>query len=242
MSPVTKENVQILVDLQKRDSALDKLNARLKKIPEEIQDWVQEFEEQKSSLEGIRGESKKLQLEQRKKEVDLAAKEEEIKKHERELNAIKTNEAFKALQKEIETGKEEKDKLEEEILLLLDKTDQGLKRQKEEGKQLEERATVLESRKKELGVEADRLKEEVQKKVLERDRIAAQAPPDMLKRYQHIRSRKSGRAMVAVQNETCGGCNMKLTPQTRIDVQKGNLIVLCEGCQRMLYLPTDAAG
>ena len=64
------------------------------------------------------------------KELDVAAKEEAAKKHGGELNQVKTNEAFKALQHEIERAKADASDIETQILEIMDQLDASRKAEK----------------------------------------------------------------------------------------------------------------
>ena len=68
----------------------------------------------------------------------------------------------------------------------------------------------------------------------ERDKLAAQVKPDVLKRYASIRMRR-GLAVVSVRNGTCQGCNMNIPPQLYIIIQRGQTIETCPSCHRIIY-------
>jgi hypothetical protein len=57
----------------------------------------------------------------------------------------------------------------------------------------------------------------------------------MFKRYEFIRQRRNGTAIAPVREGVCLGCNMNVLPQQFIDLQKGEEILQCPHCQRILY-------
>jgi predicted nucleic acid-binding Zn-ribbon protein len=69
---------------------------------------------------------------------------------------------------------------------------------------------------------------------VERDKLAAQVKPEVLKRYAAIRMRR-GLAVVAVKNGTCQGCNMNIPPQLYNVLQRGVTIEICPSCSRIIY-------
>ena len=78
----------------------------------------------------------------------------------------------------------------------------------------------------------------------ERDRLAGEVRPEILKRYGGIRIRR-GLAVVSVRNGTCQGCNMNIPPQLFNILQRGNSIEVCGSCNRIIYwakLVEDADG
>jgi predicted nucleic acid-binding Zn-ribbon protein len=93
-----------IIDLQARDKAIDDLAGRIVSIPAEILALNTAFEEKKSSMNTAREELVRLKVNRKAKELSVAEKEEEIRKHHRDLNTIKNNDAYKALQLEIGRG------------------------------------------------------------------------------------------------------------------------------------------
>ena len=69
---------------------------------------------------------------------------------------------------------------------------------------------------------------------VERDKLAAEVKPDVLKRYGSIRMRR-GLAVVSVRNGTCQGCNMNIPPQLYNVLQRGQTIETCPSCHRIIY-------
>jgi predicted nucleic acid-binding Zn-ribbon protein len=235
MSVVTKESIQVLFDLQARDTAIDKLKHHLSTIPAEIDGLRKTAEAEKAKAEELKNESKKLQVDRKNKEIELATKEDLIKKHQGDLNNVKSNDAFKALQHEIDNAKKDKGTIEEQVLVLMDQADELVKREKQEAKRVEAHKAEIEVQVKQIEAEAEKVKADLAAKQTEREQAAAQIPPAMLKQYDAIRVRKSGLALVPVRGENCGGCNLKLTPQTIVDVKKHTKLVTCESCQRILF-------
>ena len=69
---------------------------------------------------------------------------------------------------------------------------------------------------------------------VERDKLAADVKPDVLKRYSNIRMRR-GLAVVSVRNGTCQGCNMNIPPQLYNVLQRGVSLETCPSCHRIIY-------
>jgi hypothetical protein len=69
---------------------------------------------------------------------------------------------------------------------------------------------------------------------VERDKLATEVKPDVLKRYSNIRMRR-GLAVVSVRNGTCQGCNMNIPPQLYNVLQRGQTIETCPSCHRIIY-------
>jgi predicted nucleic acid-binding Zn-ribbon protein len=52
---------------------------------------------------------------------------------------------------------------------------------------------------------------------------------------------RDGIAVAEVVNGSCSACNMSLRPQMNVEVKKGNEIITCENCSRILYIANKGA-
>ena len=55
-----------------------------------------------------------------------------------------------------------------------------------------------------------------------------------LRRYQRIR-RRFNDAVVLAEDGTCRGCNVKVPPQVYINLLKGQELMNCPNCQRIMF-------
>jgi predicted nucleic acid-binding Zn-ribbon protein len=108
-------------------------------------------------------------------------------------------------------------------------------------KLLADRAGDVEALKASIAKDGDAAKErmaEIEAKIAElrgeRDKLAADVRPDVLKRYSNIRMRR-GLAVVSVRNGTCQGCNMNIPPQLYNVLQRGQTVETCPSCHRIIY-------
>ena len=67
---------------------------------------------------------------------------------------------------------------------------------------------------------------------------AKKLPKDMLERYTAIKQHCTP-PMAKLVNGQCGGCFMSLAGATLLDIQKGDKIVVCDNCGRILYDPGE---
>jgi len=234
--------VKALVELQKMDSAMDAKRAVAAGVPVKIAALSAAFEAKKRSMSAAKEALLALQVKKKNSELKIAEAEEGIRKHQRDLNLVKDNNAFKALLSEIENDKKEKDELETGILFLLEEIDKASIQDKlirDEVKKIEEtmqaEIAVLQATAKEIeaGLEAAKA---------ERAAAAAALNPDLLEKYENIRSNKNGLAVAVVHEDpetgklSCGGCHMSLTPQKTLDVKKNDAFAVCQDCRRLMYM------
>ncbi|MBI4056001.1 MAG: hypothetical protein HY399_00430 [Elusimicrobia bacterium] len=237
MTTLTKEGLTALIALQEKDKVVDKLKTELKNVPSEAARLKTSLEEEKGRFIVLKEKVTQLQLARKQKEGELVSSEEAIQKHHLELNKIKSNEAYKALLTEIESDKTQKTKLEDEILNIFEELDGVAQQEKKEQQVLKEIETQVAQKIQELESKKQDLEKRLATAQTEREAMATQVSSDVLGRYDQIRSKKNGVALVPVRADNCGGCHMTLTPQTVVNVKKGQGFVVCDNCQRILYLP-----
>ena len=62
-----------------------------------------------------------------------------------------------------------------------------------------------------------------------------------MKVYERLLRNKKDRVVVPIENRTCSGCHIVLTAQHENLVRKGERLVFCEHCSRILYWQDGAA-
>ncbi len=150
------------------------------------------------------------------------------------LAQAKNSKEYMAAQREIEQRREAVVAREGEISKLVEAVDA-------KKKLLADRANDVEALKASIAKDGDAAKSrmaEIEAKIaevrVERDKLAANVRPDVLKRYSNIRMRR-GLAVVSVRNGTCQGCNMNIPPQLYNVLQRGQTVETCPSCHRIIY-------
>lgn len=69
----------------------------------------------------------------------------------------------------------------------------------------------------------------------DREGIAKGADPEILSIYERLLHNKRDRVVVPIENRTCSGCHIVLTPQHENIVRKGERLIFCEHCSRIHY-------
>ena len=102
----------------------------------------------------------------------------------------------------------------------------------------------------ELKAELESQQENLEKRIAEcrsrldaleakRAEVAALISPPVLSRYEFIRDRLRHPVIVPVEAGICSGCHIAIPPQVFIDLQRGNHIMSCPNCQRLMYWAHD---
>ncbi len=236
------EHIRRLIDLQTHDQAIDAVDKSLADIPASIADLKNKVEAARQKASQAKSQVQDFEKKKKERELELAQKEEAIRKHSGELNTVKTNEAFKALQTEIDRAKSEVGDIETKILELMEQIDGAQQEFKKATADfgVEEKAFLAQIAEKENELAVVKTKKETL--MAERKSLSEPIPEDIHKIYDHIRSRgKRDPVSKAIKKSdggaVCGACRMNLAPQMVIEVTKLKNFVFCESCQSILYIP-----
>ncbi len=208
---------------------------KLEEIPEEIKGMDERVEQLEVDFQNASKEMNNLLVMKKEKDNDVLSIEEEIKKHQKELNSLKSNEAYSALLKEIENCNKKKEEIENEQLGIMEKEEQFIINKDKRHKELDEKKAVFNGKKKELEDEIQRLNNLLAETQSKRSDAARGVEDTVLVQYDRIRVKKRGIGIVPLEEEACGGCHMIMTPQEVSDVIRGQDTIVCSSCMRIVY-------
>lgn len=225
-----------LIRLQNVDSELNTALSLLDAVPAKLEAIDHQI---KATAEIVAHAKDKLATNQKKRR-DLEGEVKDIKAHvakfKRQLNDVKTNKEYAALQKEIADTELKADKIEEEIInemISADDIEREIKAAN--GRQAEEKGRIEKDREAILREQKDL---EARKAALltERAEILPDILPDQLKLYERIGKRLKGVALSPVTDDFCSICQMRVRPQVLNDLLGRNALITCEACGRLLYV------
>ena len=231
-----------LFQLQTIDREILERETMIKDIPQKIKELENQINERKEDLEEV----KQRVREDHNKELAIDRKLQETKmsigRHKKQLLTVKTNKEYAALLKEISTEEANIERLEDEILTLLDEAEGIEEEEREKEKALSKMQERYQKDKKALEEKKEIFEGEIEEKKIERGKIAGEMERNLLKRYERIRSCRDGIAVVQIQGENCGGCFSTIPPQVINEAKKGDRILTCESCGRILIYWEEGQG
>jgi predicted nucleic acid-binding Zn-ribbon protein len=224
-----------LIALQALDSAADAARRRLAELPAAEQALAAKLAEATAAVDSVKALLNENNTARRQLEKDVAVVDTRLARFDDHRAAIKTNQEYTALLHEIATAKQEKDGLEERILVQMEAAD-------ELGVKLKAADAALAKTKKEadaaraaFGAERKALDGEVVRLAGERKGASAGAQPRALALYEQLLKGRRGVAVASMTNSICGACHVRLRPHIEQQIRRNDSIVQCDSCQRILY-------
>ena len=226
-----------LLILQERDEKFAQIQEELARIPAEEAALEQKRLAASQRLEAVRASLKHLEVDRKKLDLDATAKRDQIGRYKTQQLMTRNNDEFTALNHQIEHAEKEIVAIEDAELGVMERSSEMEKQvvAEQASLQLQEAAlakqkAVFEERRVRLAAEIVRVKE--QQAAAEAEVEATQE--GILSRYRRIFQSKKKQAVVGVSHGACGGCHMRLTPNTLVAV-RGKEVVACESCGRLIY-------
>jgi uncharacterized protein len=230
-----KEQLSLLIELQKAESEINKVNAKCKNLPEEIAKLEEAYRVFEAALEEDRKKFEDTQKVHREREEKLKKGQESFKKAKERLNEVKTNKEYQAVLKEIETFEQKNSETEDQIISLLEAVDNAKEEFKVKEKEMASYKQRYEETRKKMEAELHSLGDVLQACQRKSDKLRGKIPAELLKKYEAIKTLHNTLAVVAVWKEVCEGCYMNLPPQLYIELQKSTELHMCPNCNRIIY-------
>ena len=227
--------LRALIDLQVVDSKIAGLEALAGKIPREIAAIHTAVDEMKRAVEAARTKLDAARKGQRAKEKDLEDNRVKRQKYEGQLYQVKTNKEYSAVLSEIEEVKQEKARIEEEILTLMEVGERLAAEGKEADAQLKARESQGRGEESALQEQLRGVEIDLAAVRGERAELARLLPAGVLADYDRILHHRGVAAVEVAKPNFCGGCRVTITPQRLQELRQQSTMIHCESCGRYLY-------
>ena len=229
------EQIKQLVERQKVHDVIYAIKKELQQAPQELEALETRFTEIDANRNKIIEKLEHLQEQEKRLAGEIDDDSARLKKSKSKLMQVENTREYHAMMREMDSmekmnrsREEEKFALAEELQLQNDK--------------LAEVDLTYTGVKAELEVKRDGLQAKMDAaaaklETLESQRMDAssQVPQPVFQRYEFIRSRLEHPVIVPVKEGICSGCNISIPPQSFIELQRGQQILSCPNCQRLIY-------
>jgi predicted nucleic acid-binding Zn-ribbon protein len=229
------EDLKVMVELQRVDVQIHEIEKDKERLPRLVEYAGQALRDAQAECDGAEAALDAANKDKRTRDTELQTEGEHLRKLKLRSTEIKTNKEYFAHLKEIEDCQKKISKIEEESLELMEKVEQAEKAFAEKREALTaEQAKFSEAKEKIEGQfkEGDIRLAELKKA---REELLPRLGKENAVYYNHIIRTFPDSAVVEARDGSCTGCRMTLPPQVFSNVRKGESIVTCNNCRRVLY-------
>jgi predicted nucleic acid-binding Zn-ribbon protein len=234
-------DLRLVVRLQDIDNRLAELQREIAALPKHVAEIEKRLVSHERKLEADRSALNANSKERRKCEGDIQVQEQKVSKLKDQMLQAKTNEQYRAFQNEIEYCQKEIRKSEDRILELMSESEPLERNVKAAEAALKAEKAEVETEKQQARQRTAEDQKAAAELGQERGSIVKELTPTVYQRYQRVRLARKGTGVAEAIDGRCSVCNMAMRLQYWQDLKKGDQILSCESCQRILYYNPPAS-
>jgi uncharacterized protein len=229
--------IQRLVHLQALDLRVTELRNRLQAIPGKLAAVDARVAAAHQQITNAK-EALTTSLKDRKKyEMDVDSWKEKARKYRDQSFEVKTNEAYKALQHEIQHAETQIAQAEDRLLERMVAGEEYERQVKAAERSVGLVENEAQAERQQIQAEQALLQQELRAKEAERRELAPQIREEVRQTYERVAGRRHGIGLAEVRDEACTLCGVRIRPHVFQELRRSDLheIFQCESCTRILY-------
>ena len=238
-----KAELQELVALQNLDTTIRRLQKELEAIPQRRAEIEKEFDQRAFEIRALENRRDEARQTRTRVETEIVEQKTRAERAERNLMSSKKQEEYTAAIREADAARKQISTLETQVLEQLEILEQSESSLNERAAEIASLNSDRDARLKQFDDDTRVQTEQLQASRAERERLFNSLPKQLSGQYKRISARiRDGVAVAEARNGACKACFMTLRPQAMAQVRRGEELVTCDNCNRILYwVPTDSA-
>lgn len=236
-----KAELEKLIALQNLDTSIRKLEKELEAIPERRAVIEGEFDRRAFEIRALESRRDDARHSRSRLENEVTDQKGRAERAERNLMSSKKQDEYTAAIREADAARKQISALETQILEQMETLEQAEAALKERADEIATLNSDREARLKAFDEEMKSQSELLAKQRNEREQVFANLPSSMSNMYARIRARiRDGVAVAEARNRSCTACFMSLRPQVMAEIRRGEDVITCDNCGRILYYVADS--
>ena len=237
-----KAELQQLIALQNLDTTIRKLEKDQQATPERRAEIEREFDQRAFEIRALETRRDEAKHTRARLENEVTEQKGRAERAERNLMSSKKQDEYTAAIREADAARKQISALETQILEQLEQLEQSEAALNERADEIASLNSDREARLKAFDDETGSIGERLAVALKEREELFANLPKQMSGLYARIKARiRDGVAVAEARNRSCSACFMSLRPQVMSEIRRGEEIITCDNCGRILfYVPADS--
>ncbi|HPS93531.1 MAG TPA: C4-type zinc ribbon domain-containing protein [Deltaproteobacteria bacterium] len=234
-----KDLLEELIALQNVELEIFKAEDGLRELPKEVSEIESIITARKKSLDAVDEEIAAYEERKVPLEADMKENQTILDAADARIKRIKTNKEYLALQREIDLAKKRKAELEEQLLSIMEKMEKKMSDRERIQHSFDSDRIILDEKKDKLTSQMKDLEAILSEYKGKDKNLRKTVDASLLSKYDRIKQNKKGLAVVECFDGVCRGCNMHIPPQLFNELIRGDRMINCPACQRILYVRTE---
>jgi predicted nucleic acid-binding Zn-ribbon protein len=231
-----KAELEQLVALHNVDTGIRRLQSDLESIPRRRAEIESEFDQRAFEFKALQQTGETARETRAALDRELAEQRTRMEKAERDLMASNNAKVYEAAIRERDAAKKHISELETKVLEQMEAAESAEKQLAEREPEFARLRAEHEERLRAFEEQTRAWGEELESRRRERERMFNALPPGIKATYQRIVARiRDGVALAEARNGSCSACFIALRPQVMAEIRRGEEIIICDNCNRILY-------
>ena len=236
-----KAELEKLIALQNLDTSIRKLEKDLEAIPQRRADIEGEFDRRAFEIRALESRRDDAKHNRSRLENEVIDQKTRAERAERNLMSSKKQDEYTAAIREADAARKQISALETQILEQMESLEQAEAALNERADEIATLNSDREARLKAFDEETKSQSELLAAQRIEREQVFANLPKAMSGMYARIKARiRDGVAVAEARNRSCTACFMSLRPQVMAEIRRGEDVITCDNCGRILYFIADS--
>jgi uncharacterized protein len=231
-----RAELEQLIALQNADTNIRRLQAEIEAIPKRRAEIEKEFDQRAFEIRELEKARDEARTERARLEAEVLEHRSKQERAERNLMSSTKQDEYTAAIREADAARKHISQLETQVLEKMEAFEQAESKLKEYAPEMERLGAEMAARIKEFEELTKTQAEQLAANRQERERLVTTLPKQMGALYNRISARiRDGIAVAEARNGSCTACFMSLRPQVMAEVRRGDEVITCDNCNRILY-------
>lgn len=237
-------DLKLLLEIQELDVEIIELNNQLAKYPVIWEEVKQQVAKDKETHERALKAHERHERERRRIEQKIRMFSEDLRRSQTKQQTVKTSKEYEALAKQIDTLKQKLSQLEEQGLELINKDEEVVNAIESTKDSYEKAQEFYKTEKERIRGQFNEKKTRIAELEKEKERLMGRVADKIASMYNRLTRQHPGSAAVPVRSGSCSGCHFGLLPNDLVKLHRGDSVIHCPNCNRILtededYVPEE---
>jgi predicted nucleic acid-binding Zn-ribbon protein len=227
-----------LLELQHVDDRLRALALEEQRLPQRLQEYEAACTAARQQLAQQQAAIEQSERQQRTLERELGSHQDALRKTQSKAHEVKTNKEYSAILAEIALGKQRLEALEDQLLALMEATDQQRQAARVQEQRVQAALRELVEQQQQLQQARVLLQRDLAAERERRQQTVARLDAKLYEQYQKLAAQHAGQVVAQLRDGVCSGCHLKVQPQLVSEIRLQTQLFTCPHCRLMLLWPT----